>query len=165
MWETINNTLNGNNALTVLVFILIIVIIISILAKADILKVRTKVVKIGGSDETERAIIRQQFEWATIYVRGLYGKCMSMYPHLDKEICQLVLERILVEIVSWITFNHITRSEMYVFVKTTRIQSIVFSMEVNDSIKSEEFQKKMAEWTKETINNLVNIREYYSKEH
>ena len=162
MWETINNTLNGNNALSVLIFVLVIVIIISILAKADILKVKTRVVKIG-SDENERTILRQQNEWTHTFVDGILGKCIATNPKLDKIKTQLVLEKVYDEIVTWIMYNHITRSEMYIQIKCEKIRALINSMEVGEWVRSVEFQTRINKWVKEIINRLVDIREHYSK--
>lgn len=162
MWETINNTLNGNNSLIVLIFILLVFLVLTLLVKGNLLNITTKAVKIGG-DETERAILRQQIEWTYNYVSGLYGLILSKYPHLDKMKTKYVLERVYDEIVVWITFNHITRSEMYLMVKTEKLKGLVSSMDVNETINSDEFKKQMGIWTKEIINRLVDIREYYNK--
>jgi hypothetical protein len=136
--------------------------VLTLLVKGNLLNIKTKAVKIGG-DETERAILRQQIEWTYNYVSGLYGLILSKHPYLDKMKIKYVLERVYDEIVVWITFNHITRSDMYLMVKTEKLKGLVSSMDVNETINSDEFKKQMGIWTKEIINRLVDIREYYNK--
>lgn len=160
MWETINNTLNGSWQTLLFVFATIIMIVV--LIKSDYLKIRTAHVKIGV-DEKERAILRQQTEWTYQYVTGLYGIISEKYPQINPLKTQYVLEKIYDEIVIWIMFNHITRSEMYLMVKQEKLRGIVLGMDVNDAIRSDEFGKQMNVWTKEIINRLVDIREYYAK--
>ena len=160
MWETINNTLNGSWQTLLFMFATIIMIIV--LIKSDYLKIRTTHVKIGV-DEKERAILRQQTEWTYQYVTGLYGTISEKYPLINPLKTQYVLEKVYDEIVVWIMFNHITRSEMYLMVKQEKLRGVVLSMDVNDAIRSDEFGKQMNAWTKEIINRLVDIREYYAK--
>lgn len=160
MWETINNTLNGS--LQTLVFIFLVIIVIVILIKNNYLKIRTNHINIGV-DEKERAILRQQTEWTYQYVSGLYGIIIKKYPELDKFKTKYILELIYDEIVIWIMFNHITRSEMYLMVKQEKLHGIVFNKDINDVLRSEEFEKMMNDWTKEIINRLIDIREYYNK--
>lgn len=159
MWETINNTLNGSWQTLLFVFATIIMIVV--LIKSDYLKIRTAHVKIGV-DEKERAILRQQTEWTYQFVTGLYGIISEKYPQINPLKTQYVLEKIYDEIVIWIMFNHITRSEMYLMVKQEKLRGIVLGMDVNDAIRSDEFGKQMNVWTKEIINRLVDIREYYT---
>lgn len=159
MWETINNTLNGSWQTLLFVFATIIMIVV--LIKSDYLKIRTAHVKIGV-DEKERAILRQQTEWTYQYVTGLYGTISEKYPQINPLKTQYVLEKIYDEIVIWIMFNHITRSEMYLMVKQEKLRGVVLGMDVNDAIRSDEFGKQMNVWTKEIINRLVDIREYYT---
>ena len=162
MWETINNTLNGGNSFQILIFVLVITVLLVVLIKTDYIKIRTAHVKIGV-DEKERAILRQQNEWTYQFISGLYGIITEKYPHLDKMKTRYILELMYDEILVWIMFNHITKSEMYVMVKQEKLKNIVMSMDVDKAILSEEFQKQIDKWTKEIINRLVDIREYYSK--
>ena len=162
MWETINNVLGGNNALQTLIAILIVVILIVLLIKGNYVKVRTEHINIGF-DEKERAVIRQQIEWTYQYVTGLYGILLEMYPKFDKFKTKYILELVYDEIVNWISFNHITRSEMYLMVKQEKIRSIVLAEDVAPEIRAKDFRNVMNEWTKIVVNRLVDIREYYTK--
>lgn len=162
MWETIKETLNGGNSLQVLIFLTLTIGIVGLLIKGNYLKINTNVVKIGASEQ-ERAVLRQQNEWTYQFVTGLYGEIMKQYPLLNPIRTRYILELMYDEIMVWITFNHISKSEMYVMVKQEKLRSIVFRHDVDDCIKSDEFRKKMDDWTKDIIYRLVDIREYYSK--
>ena len=162
MWETIKETLNGNNTGIVLGFIFILVLIAVLLIKSDKLKISTAHLKIGG-DEQERDILRQQIEWSYQYISGLYGVLLEMYPKFDKFKTKYILELIYDEIVNWISFNHITRSEMYLMVKQEKIRSLVLAEDVDKAIRSDDFRPLMNDWTKIVINRLIDIREYYKK--
>lgn len=162
MWTTIKEILNGDNSLQVLIFLWLVLLLLFFLVRGNILKIRAPHVKIGV-DERERAIIRQQTEWTYQYVTGLYGIIKEKYPIVNPLATKYILERVYDEIVVWIMFNHISRSDMYIMVKTEKIQGMVYAMDVHEVIRTEEFAKIMAVWTKEIINRLVDIREYYSK--
>lgn len=162
MWTTIKEILNGDNSLQVLIFLWLVLLLLFFLVRGDILKIRTPHVKIGV-DERERAIIRQQTEWTYQYVTGLYGIIKEKYPIVNPLATKYILERVYDEIVVWIMFNHISRSDMYIMVKAEKLQGLVYAMDVHEVIRTEEFAKIMAVWTKEIINRLVDIREYYSK--
>ena len=143
-------------------FVLVVIVLIVILIKSDYIKIKTAHVKIGA-DEQERAILRQQKEWTYQYVSGLYGTITAKYPDIEPLKTKYILECIYDEIITWLLFNHISRSEMYIMVKVEKLRGIVYSMDVNDAIRSDDFKKMMDGWTKEIINRLVDIREYYTK--
>lgn len=86
-----------------------------------------------------------------------------MYPKFDKFKTKYILELVYDEIVNWISFNHITRSEMYIMVKQEKIRSLVLAEDVDKAIRSKDFTPLMNEWTKIVINRLIDIREYYKK--
>lgn len=162
MWEAIKDILNGSNSIQTLSFLLAVIILAFTLVKMNFLRVQTPHLKIG-TDEKERAVIRQQIEWAYNYINGLYGIISTQYPYLEPLKTKYVLECIYDEVVNWISFNHITRSDMYIMVKQEKICGLVFSMDVNADLKSDKFRDFMNGWTREIINRLVDIREYYSK--
>lgn len=162
MWEAIVKILNSDKSIQVLIFLIILVLIIFIFVKKDFLKVHTSYVQLG-TDEKERAIIRQQVEWTKNYVNGLFSPIMSKYPKIEPLTAKYVLECIYDEIIVWIMFNHISKSDMYIMVKADRLKGIVYSMNINKAIRTDEFAKQMDNWTKTIIHRLVDIREYYTK--
>ena len=162
MWDTIKETLNGGNSIIVLTFLLLITLLGARMVRGNKLRISTKHVKLGA-DEQERATIRQQIEWSYQYINGLYGAIIEMYPTLDKFKTKYILELIYDEVVNWITFNHITRSEMYLMVKQEKVRAIVLAEDVAGVIRSNDFKSIMNEWTKIIINRLIDIREYYTK--
>ena len=162
MWEAIKEVLNGTNSMQTLMFLLAVVVLVFVLIKGEYLRIKTAHVKIG-TDEQERAILRQQKEWTYQYVSGLFGAIKTKYPKVEPMKTKYILELIYDEIITWILFNHITRSDMYVMVKQEKLRGIVLSMDVAEPIHSDEFKILMDGWTKEIINRLVDIREYYNR--
>lgn len=162
MWDTIKEILNGGNSLIVLTFLLLVTLLGAMMVRGNKLRISTKHVRLGA-DEQERATIRQQIEWSYQYINGLYGVIIEMYPTLDKFKTKYILELVYDEVVNWITFNHITRSEMYLMVKQEKVRSIVLAEDVDGVIRSNDFKSIMNEWTKIIINRLIDIREYYTK--
>lgn len=162
MWETVSNVLSGYNGIAVLIAILLIVVFSILLIKNNYLHIRTDSLKIGA-DERERAILRQQNEWVANYIHGLVLVIQTKFKGLDETKTRLILEYVYDEVMVWIMFNHITRSDMYIMVKQERIRGIVFSYATSTIIKEEKFCLAMNQWVKDIINRLVDIREYYSR--
>jgi len=162
MWEAIKVILSSDNSIQVLIFSLLIVIIVVLLIKGNFLKIHTPFVTLNGNEQ-ERTILRQQMEFTYNYVSGLYGIIKAKYPSFDELKTKYILEKIYDEVIIWISFNHITRSEMYIMVKSEKLRCMICSMNVHEFIKSDDFSVLIKRWTKEIINRLVDIREYYSK--
>ena len=162
MWETVNEAINGENGIGLILLTMLILLLAIYLVKGKYLKINTGIVKIGA-EEKERAILRQQNEWVYTYIHGLVLVIQTKFKGMDETRTRLVLEYVYDEIITWIMFNHITRSEMYLMVKQERIRGVVFSNTTNPVVKEERFCLAMNQWVKEVINRLVDIREYYSK--
>ena len=87
-----------------------------------------KGIKLGQS-ELERTIIRQQSEWAKLY-------CDSMEPRLphpegyDIWKSKYILECVYDEILTWITYNHITTNDSYIEIKQNKLIFLITSLTV-----------------------------------
>lgn len=161
MWETISNILTSGNAVFILVTILLLVVVLAILGKKGLFSFDLKGIKMGSS-ENERTIIRQQSEWAKLY-------CDSMEPRLphpegyDIWRSKYILECVYDEIMTWITYNHITLNESYVEIKQNKLVFLINSLTIKDEYHSEEFNDMVRKETKFIISKLVQIRELYTK--
>lgn len=162
MWDALKEILTSSNSLQVLIFILLLILVCVLLIRGNYLRIRTQHLKIG-TDEAERAILRQQVEYSYQYITGLYGLIKSKHPQFDTIKTKYILEVVYDEVVNWISFNHISKSEIYIMVKQDKIRGLIFEMDVAEEVKSIEFKEQMNSWTKEIINRLVDIREYNSK--
>lgn len=161
MWETISNILTSGNAVFILVTILLLVVVLAILGKKGLFSFDLKGIKMGSS-ENERTIIRQQSEWAKLY-------CDSMEPRLphpegyDIWRSKYILECVYDEIMTWITYNHITLNESYVEIKQNKLVFLINSLTIKDEYHLEEFNDMVRKETKFIIEKLVQIRELYTK--
>ncbi|MBO6300831.1 MAG: hypothetical protein J6N15_00140 [Ruminiclostridium sp.] len=158
MWEAIGSVLTNENAIAVLAFIMAAVLVVAFFAKIGLINVRTKSVRIG-KDEKERAIIRRQIEWAHVYIMSLESKLIGNKK--DDYFAKYILERVYDEVVKWVTFNHVATTGMYVEIKQEEVCALVYSFNINDEYKTQEFKKRMCNWTREVIERLVQIRELY----
>lgn len=159
MWEMIGNVLNGQNALAILASIVLILVIGIVLIKTGVLSINTKSVKIG-IHEKERTIIRQQIEWARLYCQGMEARI----PHpegYDKWRSLYILEQVFDEIVTWITFNHISTKQDYFEIKCTKVINLVDSLTVSPVFQSNEFHELIKSEIENVIKKLVQIRELY----
>lgn len=164
--EVVSNVLTSNNLPTIIIgvtiFVVLFIIVLVVFKLLGIkIKIDSKHFQIGES-EKERAIIRQQSEWAHAY-------CMSLEYQMPKDesyngyVTKYILERCYDEIVSWIMFNHLTLHGDYVKVKQQRIKMLVDQLAMKDLYRSDEFHNFLEEGTRYVIENLIHIREVYGK--
>ena len=153
--------LTSPNATIILITLVVILGILGILGKKGILSFDIKGVKLS-SREIERTIIRQQSEWAKLY-------CDSIEPNLphppgyDIWKSRYILERVYDEIMTWITYNHITTNESYIEIKQNKLVFLINSLTIKEDFHSDEFNDFVKKETKFIISKLVQIRELYSK--
>ena len=167
MWESIAQILTSDNALQTLIAILLIVIVVILLIRAGAIKIKTDHIQIGyiNASEKERAILREQIDWAHTYITGLEGKIRQVTPELryGGYFTKYILELVYDEVVKWITFNHISLDEAYVQAKTTKLISLVYAQNVQKEFMEPEFKTRMERWVREVIEQLIETRELYSK--
>ena len=162
MWDAISSVLNGSNSVFVMLFIMILVMWFSIMAKNGSFRVRIKGLKIG-SEELERKIIRQQSDWVKLYLDGMEARL----PHpegYDTWRSKYILERIYDEILTWITYNHISTDDIYIGIKQNRVINLVNSLTIKKEYQTDEFRKVIKDEMAFVITKLVEIRKLYSKE-
>lgn len=167
MWEAITNILTSSNALQTIISLVVLVLIIVAMIKTGMLRIKTAHVQVGSmsKEDKERAIIREQCDWVHTYINGLEGKITMMETNqpYNGYLTKYILECIYDEVVKWITFNHMSNTESYVHAKQLKVASLVYSFNVADQFKSREFVERMHKWTKEVIEELINIRGLYNK--
>lgn len=162
MWDAISSVLNGSNSVFVMMFIMILVIWFSVMAKNGFFRICIKGLKIG-SEELERKIIRQQSDWVKLYLDGMEARL----PHpegYDTWRSKYILERIYDEILTWITYNHISTDEIYIGIKQNRVINLVNSLTIKKEYQTDEFNKIIKDEMVFVITKLVEIRKLYSKE-
>ena len=159
MWETIKVILSGSNAWCVILFFIFVFTVLSLFAKNGYISIKTKNLQFGNS-EIERTIIRNQTDWAYLYIMALEPK-IDVDKQFNFYITRYILERVYDEVVEWITFNHISTNKAYVQIKQEKICALVYGIGVNPILQSKEFTERMYNWTEELITRLLQIREYY----
>lgn len=162
MWDAISSVLNGSNSVFVMMFIMILVIWFSVMAKNGFFRICIKGLKIG-SEELERKIIQQQSDWVKLYLDGMEARL----PHpegYDTWRSKYILERIYDEILTWITYNHISTDDIYIGIKQNRVINLVNSLTIKKEYQTDEFRKVIKDEMAFVITKLVEIRKLYSKE-
>ena len=76
---------------------------------------------------------------------------------------QVVILTVYKEYVSWISFNHLTKSDAYISVKQNKLVDIVNTLTVKSDFKTEEFIQMIKDDTKNTIYELIKIREVFKE--
>lgn len=79
----------------------------------------------------------------------------------DRYLTKYILERVYDKVIEWIIFNHITTNQLYVQDKQENIENLVYTMVVDDDFKTPEFKRRMDNWVKELIEQLVQVKEIY----
>lgn len=160
MWETIGNTLASDNALLILITLVTLVLVISILAKLGLFRLNIKGINIG-SDEDERAIIRQQIEWSQLFIQAFQKQ--PIFEGYDTYRTLYVLEKVFDEVLSWVVFNHISTSENYISIKQEKLWNLIQTLSIDPRFSSDEFKHLIYTNTSVIINRLVYIRRNYRK--
>ena len=161
-WDVFKEFISSPNAWMFLVFIVFILFVLNRMAKAGLVSFKGKGLRIG-SDEKELTIIRNQSQWAHLYVMSRKGKLIEEdSSELTKLLCENILEKVYDKIIEWITFNHINSSNTYIEIKQSEVKCLVYSLVIDEKFKTPEFEQRMNGWVREIILNLINIRKEYS---
>ena len=163
MWEAIVNILTSENALMILIFVIIISIILYVMSKKGIVAVNTGKVRIGR-DEQELTIVRNQSQFAYLYIMAIKGKILkknATEQQVNK--ADLILEKVFDKVVDWIHYNHISDTGMYIEIKKEEIKNLVYGFPIPEEYKTPEFKQRMEGWVEELILNLLKVRKEYSK--
>ena len=163
MWEALVNILTSENALMILIFVLIFAIALYVMSKKGIVAVNTGKVRIGR-DEQELTIVRNQSQFAYLYIMAIKGKLLqsdATEQQIDK--ADLILEKVYDKVVDWIHYNHISDTSMYIEIKKEEIKNLVYGFPIKEEYKTPEFKSRMEGWVEELILNLLKVRKEYSK--
>lgn len=161
MWEAIADILTSSNAISTLLFLAVCVIGAFVLIKTGMLQIHTKMVQVGATDR-ERGIIRQQLDYVHLHLCSLENGLPKPKGY-NEWLGKYILETVYDEYVNWITFNHISSAPSYVEVKQKRIVELIGQYTVKEEFRSEEFNEMIMKDTKQTILNLIQIRESYKE--
>lgn len=161
MWDTIKAVLTSSNASIVLIFLMVIVLVAVALIKGGYINFDSESLKINYG-ERERNIIKQQQDYVWLHLQAMEANLPKPKGY-DKNLGQVIILTVYKEYVSWISFNHLTKSDAYISVKQNKLVAIVNALTVKEDFKSEEFINMIKEDTKETIAELIKIREVFKE--
>ena len=163
MWDAIKEILTSSNAVGVLLilgFIVVVLIIVAVvLIKGNYFQLRTQTVQIGFA-EKERNIIRQQQDYVWQHLQEAEANLPKDETY-DEQLGLIIIQTVYIEYTKWIAFNHLTRSEAYIHVKQNSLVAIVNRLTVNQRYKGEDFIQYIKDDTKDTILELLKIREAF----
>ena len=158
MWEAIGSVLTNRDGVAgVILILLVVVIAVALLGRRGLIAVHTRNFSLGGAN-IEREIIRHQIEVA-------HGSVLAAGEELgfdDDYHAKYVLERVYDKVVEWIVFNHISDTPIYVESKRAAIYNLILSLNPPIDVRGEEMKKRIREWVKNIVVQLVQTREYYS---
>ena len=158
MWQAIEKILLSDNSATVLFFLVIIILLLAHFSNKGVFKWHTEKLTIGAS-ENERAIIRQQVEWAELEIESLASA--EIFSHVDEWRTKYILEKLFDEILQWIIFNHIKDSPEYISIKQEKIWNMTQTLVVREEFRSDEFKDFIYKEVDKIIKRLVFLRRQY----
>ena len=158
MWQAIEKILLSDNSAIVLFFLVIIILLLAHFSKKGVFKWHTERLTIGAS-ENERAIIRQQVEWAELEIESLAS--MEIFSHVDEWRTKYILEKMFDEILQWIIFNHIKDSPEYISIKQEKIWNMTQTLVVREEFRSDEFKDFIYKEVDKIIKRLNFLRRQY----
>ena len=158
MWQAIEKILLSDNSATVLFFLVIIILLLAHLSNKGVFKWHTEKLTIGAS-ENERAIIRQQVEWAELEIESLASA--EIFSHVDEWRTKYILEKLFDEILQWIIFNHIKDSPEYISIKQEKIWNMTQTLVVREEFRSDEFKAFIYKEVDKIIKRLIFLRRQY----
>ena len=159
MWEAIKEVLTSSNAVIVLIFLFVIVVVAVILIKGGYINFDNESLRIGYADR-ERNIIKQQQDYVWLHLQDMEAN-LTKPDDYDKTLGQMIIMAMYIEYVSWISFNHLTKSDAYISVKQNKLVAVVNRYTVKPEFKNEEFLEFIKKDTKQTIYELIKIREVF----
>ena len=158
MWQAIEKILLSDNSVIVLFFLVIIILLLAHFSNKGVFKWHTEKLTIGAS-ENERAIIRQQVEWAELEIESLAS--MEIFSHVDEWRTKYILEKMFDEILQWIIFNHIKDSPEYISIKQEKIWNMTQTLVVREEFRSDEFKDFIYKEVDKIIKRLIFLRRQY----
>lgn len=159
MWDALAEILNSSNGSTVIIVFLVCVLIAFVMVKGGFLTVRTESIKIGARD-SERNVIRQQQDYVWQHLVSTEHELQNV-PNYDKMLGLIIIQACYIEYCTWISQNHLTMNEAYISLKQRKLVDIVSEYTVKEEFQSEAFKDRIREDTKDTICQLIQIREIY----
>lgn len=151
-------TLNG-------VIVLVIVMLIGyVLLRTGRLTINTKHMQLGKADieENERKIMRQQMSYLHISAEGIVS---SLPKDLDIWRTKYIVSKVCDVLEEAILYNHIQRGdEQYIKIKQALVYNAVLKRTEKEYFRTAEFHDFCDKFTRDMLNEFVNIREVYSKE-
>lgn len=159
MWDALAEILNSSNGSTVIIVFLVCVLIAFVMVKGGFLTVRTESIKIGARDG-ERNVIRQQQDYVWQHLRAEEKKLRKIDGY-DKKLGLIIVQACYIEYCNWIAQNHINTNDDYILLKQQELIDVVSEWTEKEEFKSDEFIDFLRQDTKNTLIQLINIREIY----
>lgn len=146
------------------ILLLILMVVGYILLRTGRLQIKTKSIQLGKADieENERKIVRAQMSFLHVSAEGMVSQLPS---DLDMWQTKYVIAKICDVLEEAILYNHIQRGdEKYISIKQKLTYNAVLKRTEKGYFRTPEFHNLCDKFTRDMLNEFVNIREIYSKE-
>lgn len=153
------NILTSANAIPVLIFALIVIGIGYILIKKGILSFTGKGLSIGKeSQEKERTILRDQFEYIKTVCDGEASKLVNAHTHLSIDKTKYIVAKVADVFELAVVLNAMTTEDAYIKLKSTMVLNTILKRTTDPLFRTEEFKDYIDKFTKDMIKALIDIR-------
>lgn len=160
----LNGILNGQNGLFTLILIAIIVIQVFWFIKKGGISYSGHGLNIGRTRENELRIIREQLQYMESVADATINDIPEELKHGDKYYrSKYVIGKYKDLIERMIIYNHLTKDDVYVKLKSEEAYNIVMKITDDAFFKTEQFKDYMMKLTKQLIYGLVDVRDTYEK--
>ena len=146
------------------IILLIIIVVGYILLRTGRLQIKTKSMQLGKADieENERRIMRQQMSFLHVSAEGM---CSQLPSDLDMWRTKYIIAKVCDVLEEAILYNHIERGdEKYISIKQKLTYNAVLKRTEKGYFRTQEFHDLCDKFTRDMLNEFINIREVYSKE-
>lgn len=147
-----------------IILLLIVIVVICVLLHTGKLQIKTKAMQLGKTDieENERKIMRAQMSFLHVSAEAMVSQLptdldMWRMKYIIAKVCDVLEEAIL--------YNHIQRGdEKYISIKQKLAYNAVLKRTEKGYFRTQEFHDLCDKFTRDMLNEFINIREIYSKE-
>lgn len=148
-----------------IILLIIVIVVLCILLHTGKLQIKTKSVQLGKADieENERRVMRAQMSFLHVSADTISSQLpihdfdMWRVKYIISKVCDILEEAIL--------YNHIQRGdEKYISIKQKLVYNAVLKHTEKGYFKTQEFHDLCDKFTRDMLNEFVNIREVYDKE-
>lgn len=157
MWEAISRILTSRNAVVILISILIMFVIGVFLLKKGYIKIRSKNVSIGLTEESAK--LYSLFEYIAVACESYTTELCRKHDDLDVIRAKYICSRVEDVFQRAVVINHMSENNTYISTKKALVYNTVLKRSENPYFKTDEFKHSIDEFTETLIRELIKLKQ------